>query len=122
LAVRIKGIVCSELVSCPTPQCFMRTDFQWAPYDFQIEIQDVILKRVQVCIKCIWRRHTELSFDEQTMKDRFYCLVVRLPDYRTEMHCFLWGMNWIYICYVEESSGRSVGIVRSRTKATELVS
>jgi hypothetical protein len=21
----------------------------------------------------------------------------------TEMYCFLWGTNWIYICYVEES-------------------
>jgi hypothetical protein len=33
--------------------------------------------------------------------------------------CFLWGTNWIYICYVEESGGRSVGIVRLRTQATE---
>jgi hypothetical protein len=38
--------------------------------------------------------------------------------------CFLWGTNWIYlyiyICYVEES-GRSVGIVRSRTQTMEFV-
>jgi hypothetical protein len=30
--------------------------------------------------------------------------VVRVPGYITEMYCFLWGTNWIYICYVEESS------------------
>jgi hypothetical protein len=30
-------------------------------------------------------------------------LVVRVPGYRTEMYCFLWGTNWIYICYVEKS-------------------
>jgi hypothetical protein len=29
--------------------------------------------------------------------------VVRVPGYRTEVYCFLWGTNWIYICYVEES-------------------
>jgi hypothetical protein len=29
--------------------------------------------------------------------------VVRVPGYRTEMYCILWGVNWIYICYVEES-------------------
>jgi hypothetical protein len=34
--------------------------------------------------------------------DRLCGLVVRVPSYRTEM-CFLWCMNWIYICYVEES-------------------
>jgi hypothetical protein len=31
------------------------------------------------------------------------CLVVRASGYRTEMYCFLWGKNWICICYVEES-------------------
>jgi hypothetical protein len=30
-------------------------------------------------------------------------LLVRVPGYRTEMYCFLWGTNWIYIYYVEES-------------------
>jgi hypothetical protein len=36
--------------------------------------------------------------------DRFCGLVVRVPGWRTEMYlCFLWGTNWIYICYVEES-------------------
>jgi hypothetical protein len=30
-------------------------------------------------------------------------LVVRVPGYRTEMYCFLWGTSWIYICYVDES-------------------
>jgi hypothetical protein len=30
-------------------------------------------------------------------------LLVRVLGYRTEMYCFLWGTNWIYICYVEES-------------------
>jgi hypothetical protein len=34
--------------------------------------------------------------------DRLCGLVVRVPGY-TEMYCFLWGTNWIYICYVEES-------------------
>jgi hypothetical protein len=34
--------------------------------------------------------------------DRLCGLAVRVPGYRTEM-CFLWGMNWIYICYVEKS-------------------
>jgi hypothetical protein len=36
--------------------------------------------------------------------------VVRVPGYRLEMYCascdvlcFLWGTNWIYMCYVEES-------------------
>jgi hypothetical protein len=29
--------------------------------------------------------------------------VVRVSDYRTDMYCFLWGTNWIYICYVKES-------------------
>jgi hypothetical protein len=36
--------------------------------------------------------------------------------------CFLWGMNWILALTSPTSGGRSVGIVRSRTKATELVS
>jgi hypothetical protein len=30
-------------------------------------------------------------------------LVVSVLGYRTEMYCFLWGTNWIYICYIEES-------------------
>jgi hypothetical protein len=30
-------------------------------------------------------------------------LVIRVPGYITEMYCFLWSTNWIYICYVEES-------------------
>jgi hypothetical protein len=34
--------------------------------------------------------------------DRLCSLVVRIPSYTKEM-CFLWGTNWIYICYVEES-------------------
>jgi hypothetical protein len=29
--------------------------------------------------------------------------VVRVPGSRTQMYCFLWSTNWIYICYVEES-------------------
>jgi hypothetical protein len=29
--------------------------------------------------------------------------VVGVLGYRTEMNCFLWGTNWIYVCYVEES-------------------
>jgi hypothetical protein len=29
--------------------------------------------------------------------------VVRVPGCGTEIYCFLWGTNWIYICYVEES-------------------
>jgi hypothetical protein len=33
-------------------------------------------------------------------------LVARVPDYRTEMYCFLWGTNWICICYVEEGRRR----------------
>jgi hypothetical protein len=36
----------------------------------------------------------------------FDCLcgiVVWVSGCRTEMYCFLWGTNWIYICYVEES-------------------
>jgi hypothetical protein len=36
------------------------------------------------------------------VEDRLCGLVVRVPGCRTEM-CFLWGTNWIYICYVEES-------------------
>jgi hypothetical protein len=28
---------------------------------------------------------------------------VRVPGYRTEMYCLLWGTNWIYIYYAEES-------------------
>jgi hypothetical protein len=28
---------------------------------------------------------------------------VRVPGYTTGRCCFLWGTNWIYICYVEES-------------------
>jgi hypothetical protein len=36
--------------------------------------------------------------------DRLCVLVVRVPGYRTEMYyVFLWGANWIYICYLEES-------------------
>jgi hypothetical protein len=44
--------------------------------------------------------------------DHLCGLVVRVPDYWTEMY-FLWGTNWIYLCYVEErrpplwSSGQS---------------
>jgi hypothetical protein len=40
-------------------------------------------------------------------------LMVRVPGCRTEMYCFLWDTNWIYIYYVEErrpplwSSGQS---------------
>jgi hypothetical protein len=26
-----------------------------------------------------------------------------IPECRTEMYCFLWGTNWIYISYIEES-------------------
>jgi hypothetical protein len=40
------------------------------------------------------------------MKKKVDCLcglVVRVPGCRTEMYCFLWGTNWIYICYEEES-------------------
>jgi hypothetical protein len=29
--------------------------------------------------------------------------VVRVPGYRSDIYCFLWGTKWIYICYVEES-------------------
>jgi hypothetical protein len=35
--------------------------------------------------------------------DRLCGLVVSVLGYVTEMYCFLWGTNWIYICYVEES-------------------
>jgi hypothetical protein len=28
--------------------------------------------------------------------NRLCGLVVRVPGYRTEMYCFLWGTNWIY--------------------------
>jgi hypothetical protein len=35
--------------------------------------------------------------------ERLCGLVVRVPGYRTEMYCFLWGTNWICICYAEES-------------------
>jgi hypothetical protein len=29
--------------------------------------------------------------------------MVKVPAYTTEMYCLLWGTNWVYICYVEES-------------------
>jgi hypothetical protein len=35
--------------------------------------------------------------------DSLCSLVVRVPGDRTEMYCFLWGTNWIYVCSVEES-------------------
>jgi hypothetical protein len=35
--------------------------------------------------------------------DRLCGLVVTVPDYISDVLCFLWGTNWIYICYVEES-------------------
>jgi hypothetical protein len=66
--------------------------------------------------------------------------VVRVLGYRTEMYCVSCEVRTEFICYVEESRpplwssgqsswlqmqrsgcGRSVGVVRSRTKATELL-
>jgi hypothetical protein len=39
-----------------------------------------------------------------TLIDRLCGLVVRVPGYHNgDVLCFLWGTNWIYICYVEES-------------------
>jgi hypothetical protein len=46
--------------------------------------------------------HIYISNSIKIAMDRLCCLVVRVPGYTTEMY-FLWGTNWIYICYVEES-------------------
>jgi hypothetical protein len=47
--------------------------------------------------------------------DRLCGLLVRVPGYRTEMYCFLWGTNWIYVCYVEESRGLVVRVLGYRS-------
>jgi hypothetical protein len=48
----------------------------------------------------------QIFFTAHVFIDSFCGLVVRVPGYGTEISCFLWGTNWIYICYVEESRPR----------------
>jgi hypothetical protein len=69
-----------------------------------------ILSRVLPTVSCYhstscntysWKRLVQLK--KSCYSDRLCGLVVRVPGYRTEMYCFLWGTDWIYICYVEES-------------------
>jgi hypothetical protein len=56
-----------------------------------------------------------------------YGLVVRVPGFRTEMYCASCEVRTEFMLSQKvaltspTSGGRSVGIVRSRTKATELV-
>jgi hypothetical protein len=45
---------------------------------------------------------TEFIYVVWKKVDRLCGIVVRVPGYTTEMYCFLWGTNWIYICYAEE--------------------
>jgi hypothetical protein len=53
------------------------------------------------CASCeVW---TEFIYVMEKKVDRLCGLVVRVPGYTTHVLCFLWGMNWIYICCVEES-------------------
>jgi hypothetical protein len=67
--------------------------------------------------------------------DHLCGLVLRVPDYTTDMYCASCEVRTEFICYAEESrgtlypqklaitsptsGGRSVGIVRSRTQAVE---
>jgi hypothetical protein len=53
------------------------------------------------CVSC--EVLTEFIYLMQKKVDRFCDLVVGVPVYTTEIYCFLWGTNWIDICYVEES-------------------
>jgi hypothetical protein len=93
---------------------------------------------------------TEMYCDSCEVRTEFICYVgeSRPPLWSSgqsswlqngDVLCFLWGTNWIYICYIgirqadlvapsirkklaitsSTSGGRSVGIVRSRTQATE---
>jgi hypothetical protein len=46
---------------------------------------------------------TEFIYVMKKKVERLCGLVARVPGFRTETYCFLWGTNWIYISYVEES-------------------
>jgi hypothetical protein len=62
---------------------------------------EFLAKERRCIVSCeVW---TDFIYVMQKKVDRLCGLVVRVPGYRTEMYCFLWGTNWIYICYVEES-------------------
>jgi hypothetical protein len=61
-----------------------------------------------ICINCFNTRKLRVFLLQNVIVIsiwfyRLCGLMVRVPGHRTEMYCFLWGTNWIYICYVEES-------------------
>jgi hypothetical protein len=84
----------------------VQTEFKYVMYK-KVDHLCGLVVRVPGCrtemyyVSCEVR--TEFIYVMYKKVDRFCGLVVRVPGCRTEMYCFLWGTNWIYVCYVEES-------------------